>query len=87
MKTWLPACVLVGLFGALGLGCGGDDDADLEDRICRKADECNVLEVSFQDCSDEIHMCTDELVSSERSDWNVQIEDCLQLSNCNNFAA
>ena len=76
---------------------GSDSDTDTdgdsggqaapESDICDRADECNLLEagISSMDCSDELEMCTDDLISSEKSDWTIEVETCLEFSNCKNF--
>jgi hypothetical protein len=58
-----------------------------EHELCARADECNVLEpgTSVQDCTDLEVMCTDELISSAYTDWNAEVEACLELANCQNF--
>ncbi len=64
---------------------GGGGNA--EDDACARANECNLLEagVSAMDCADENRQCTQDLLSSEYSDWTKEVEDCLEFANCKNF--
>ena len=91
MWTRKLTCVLV-LGGLVLSACGGDDDdgegsGGIESRMCAKADECNILEagVSAQDCTDTLSMCTADLVTSARTDWENAAEECLEMQNCENF--
>lgn len=58
-----------------------------EQSLCEKTDECNLLMpgTSVQDCSDLVGMCTGELLSSQYADWENEVADCLEFSNCQNF--
>lgn len=69
-------------------GTGGNQSAP-EDDICERADECNLLEagVSAMDCADELRMCTDDLITSEKNDWEIEVKACMEFSNCKNFQA
>ena len=85
MKTWKFYVVLGFAVGAF-VGC--DKEESNEKRLCKKIDECNLLgaAVSVQDCTDIVSMCTSQLVSSAKADWDGAAEGCLSLSNCVNFA-
>ena len=79
----------LGLTGsAISSGCDGDDDeAPVTERACERFDECNFLEagVAVADCYDSLDMCVGDLVTSQRQDWEREMETCLQNANCNNF--
>lgn len=68
-----------------GLVVGGC--ASVEQRFCDRADECNMLPagLSADECTDRTIKCTDNLTSSERSDWESLTSDCLDLKSCTNF--
>lgn len=81
-------------------GGGGNDDGDdgssadsdggqnsPEASLCERSDECNVLMpgISVQDCTDLEVMCTDDLITSAKQDWTAEVEECLELANCQNF--
>jgi len=82
-------CVILAVMAAspLAISCDKDEEPPVEDRLCERFDECTLLDagVSVQDCIDNVSNCTDELVSSDRTDWNREIEECLENSNCVNF--
>jgi hypothetical protein len=60
-----------------------------EQLLCDRADECNLMAmgVSVQDCVDLQTMCTDELLTSQKTDWENLLGDCLELANCMNYSS
>ena len=76
---------LVGLLFALPVGC--DEEPPIERRLCERFDACNFFGagVDIDDCTDVMTMCTGDLVSSVRSDWERDAEVALGNANCVNF--
>lgn len=74
---------------AVALACSGlvVGCASTEQRFCQRADECNILPagLSADECTDQYTKCTDDLTSSERTDWDKGTSDCLELQSCTNF--
>jgi len=66
------------------VACGGGDPVDdtVAD-LCTRLDDCNYLEgISVQECIDNRTTCVGTLNESQREDWVVLMEDCLQLQSC-----
>jgi hypothetical protein len=78
---------LVGLLFALPIGC--DEEPPIERRLCERFDGCNFFAagLSVDDCTDIMEMCTGDLLSSVRSDWERGAERALENANCVNFLA
>jgi hypothetical protein len=78
---------LAGLLFALPVGC--DEEPPIERRLCERFDSCNFFGpgVDVDDCTDVMTMCTGDLVSSVRSDWERGAERALENANCVNFLA
>jgi hypothetical protein len=78
-------------FAGFALGCGGDDKSDpppsVSAQLCAKAGACNFLPpgTSVQDCTDSTQLCVNGLTSSERTDWNNAVTQCVAMANCTNF--
>lgn len=79
--------VLLLAAGLAVVGCG-DDKGGVVEQVVDRFDTCNLLEpgVSRTDTLEELEMCLDGLVTSQRTDWTSAAKDCLKLSNCGNFA-
>jgi hypothetical protein len=72
---------------ALGGFVGCEQEEEIEARLCQRLDECNYFGpgVSVDDCTDVMTMCSDSLVTSQRTDWSNATEDALEMANCDNF--
>lgn len=59
-----------------------------EQLLCERADECNLMAmgISVMDCVDLQTMCTDDLLTSQKTDWENLLGDCLDLANCMNYS-
>jgi hypothetical protein len=64
--------------------CGVDplDDSSSAEDLCVRADECNALNGSVQECIENFNRCTGQLTSSQRADWERQVDDCLGYESC-----
>jgi hypothetical protein len=64
-----------------------DEEPPVERRLCERFDQCNFFGagIDVSDCTDIVTMCTDSLLSSERSDWARTAERALENRNCMNF--
>jgi hypothetical protein len=87
MRRLLVHC-FIGLSIGFYVGCESDEDeASKEQQLCERLWECGLMTggYSVQDCTDIILQCTDQLLTSERTDWNNDANACLGYANCGNF--
>jgi hypothetical protein len=65
-------------------GCGGDTfgGGSTTEALCKRADECNALNGSVQECVEAFDRCTGEMTPSERADWEHAVEECLEYDSC-----
>jgi hypothetical protein len=54
---------------------------------CDRLEECNLLQGSKDECSENVDNQLDNLSSAARSDCEDAINECLDLSSCGNFSA
>jgi len=82
----IAAGLVSGMMVATACDPGGDAESS-EAAFCRRYDECNYIPPgdSLQDCTDSIRLCTRDLVTSARTDWQDRVDECLALANCENF--
>jgi hypothetical protein len=64
--------------GGEGFGGGGSPAEDL----CVRADECNALDGSVQECIEYFESCTGDMTPSQRADWEHGVEQCLGYNSC-----
>ena len=86
LKTPL-LCTLVGLvLSSFATACD-PEDAPTQQRLCERFDACNYFSagVSVEDCTDVMTLCTDDLLSSQRADWQRDADRALENANCGNF--
>jgi hypothetical protein len=76
-KLSIPILLVLG-----ATGCPAISGSTTAEDLCVRADDCNLLETSVQECIEYMDRCTDDLTPSQRSDWERQIEDCLGYDSC-----
>lgn len=67
---------------AASAGCGAAGGGGVIDDLCDRADECNILGTSKDECIEYMDQCTGELTPSQRAEWEHAIEDCLDHPTC-----
>lgn len=67
---------------ALG-GCpSGDGPSNTVEDLCYRADECNYLNTSVEECISDRQFCLDQLPESYQADWADMIQECLDRQSC-----
>ncbi len=80
LKKVLVTVATVAFMSAIFGGCNRAKN------YCERADECNVLiGSSVDECTENMESCLDDLTSSEESDWEDDIDECLEHSGCDRF--
>lgn len=64
-----------------------EEEVPVQRQLCDRFDECNYFAAgtSVADCTDVLTMCSDDLLTSERTDWERAASDALENANCTNF--
>lgn len=80
-------CLRLAVAVALVLGACSEPDAVTQ--LCNRAQDCNALPSgsSVQDCIDQENRCVGQLTSSEASDWDRMVGDCLENDSCSLFGS
>ncbi len=83
LKT-LGTMAAVGLvaIGVSGCGSGGDD---VVTNVCDKAQSCNALTGSLQECKDNLNKVLSNETSAARADTETSAKQCLAFQSCDNF--
>ena len=69
------------LLALLLAGCGAP-----EANLCDRLDECNALaDMSINECTEVWTDALEDMSSAQASDCEAQLQDCLDLSSCDNF--
>jgi hypothetical protein len=64
---------------ALVAGCG---EPGIVEQMCQRADECNALPSSVSECQEYLNRCTEDLLPSQREEWEYEIQQCLDRPTC-----
>lgn len=59
-------------------------DSELQ-QFCERADECNYLGTSVDECIDNLEAQRDRLPPSDRGELDLAVQDCLDHPSCNGF--
>ncbi len=74
-RRWIVMIALV--------GC---DSASKTEEFCNRADSCNLLQGSVEECVDDLDTLLDDLSKSQREELLYQVQMCLDRPSCNGFA-
>ena len=73
-KLIVIVCVLV--------GC---DSASKTEEFCERADSCNILNNSVEECVEELDTALDQLSPSRREEVLYEVQRCLERPSCGGF--
>ena len=82
LKT-LGTMVAVALIAIGASGCDGGDD--LATKFCNKAQSCNDLVGSLQECKETLNKALDSETSAQRADDEKLLNQCIAMQACANF--
>jgi hypothetical protein len=54
-------------------------------QFCERADECNALNTSVQECVDNLESQRDQLTPSSQGELDLQVQMCLDHPSCDGF--
>ncbi len=63
--------------------CTSDPIAD----ACKRADDCNALNGSIQECTDNYESALNQLPQSQQDEFRHEINDCLDHPSCSAFVS
>lgn len=64
---------------------GGCTSSSLTEEYCERADHCNALVNSVDECIDTIDTALDRLSSSQRDELKHEVRECLDHPSCTGF--
>ena len=65
----------------------GCDSASKTEEFCNRADSCNVLSGSVEECVEELDVLLDDLPASDREEVLYAVQKCLDRPSCSGFAS
>lgn len=74
---------LIVLVLSITSACTSDPVAD----ACQRADQCNALNGSVEECTDNFTTALDRLSSSDQDEYRHAIQDCLDHPSCGGFVS
>lgn len=90
-RDLLLAIALLGL-GTVSLGCTDSSRIDREpcpedqqcvEELCRELVRCRIFHQTNQAyCEFTTSSCVEDLTENERSNWYLEVRECLRLSDC-----
>jgi hypothetical protein len=57
------------------------------DDFCKRADSCNFLKTSVDECAKTIDSALDDLPDAYREDAESRLQDCIERPSCSDFAS
>jgi len=68
---------------AITSACASDPVAD----ACKRADDCNALTGSIQECTENFDSALNQLPQSQQEEYRHAIDDCLTHPSCSAFVS
>lgn len=75
---------LIMIASLLFAACGS---ASKTEEFCERADSCNILGGSVEECVEELDNALDDLTSSQREEVMFEVQKCLDRPSCDGFAS
>jgi hypothetical protein len=69
------------------IALAGCDSASKTEEFCSRADSCNVLSGSVEECIEDLDVLLDDLPSSDREEVLYEVQKCLDRPSCSGFAS
>ena len=66
---------------------GCPDPASKTEELCERADSCNILNGSVEECVDELDTVLDDLSDARRDELMFDVQQCLDRPSCGGFAS
>jgi hypothetical protein len=63
------------------------DSSSKTEEFCRRADTCNILNGSVEECVEELDTALGDLPSSQRDELMYEVQQCLDRPSCNGFSS
>jgi hypothetical protein len=76
--------IVILLAGALA-GC--PSSASKTEEFCERADSCNILKGSVEECVDELDTVLDDLSDAQRDELMYDVQQCLDRPSCGGFSS
>ena len=67
---------------ALLAGC---DSASKTEEFCNRAETCNLLRNSVEECVEDLDAALDDLPESDREELLYEVQECLDRPSCSGF--
>ena len=61
------------------------DSASKTDEFCSRADSCNILQNSVEECVEDLDALLDDLPASDREEVLYEVQECLDRPSCSGF--
>ena len=75
------------LFIVAALTAVGCDSSSKTEEFCRRADSCNRLAGSVEECVEELDVLLDDLPPNKRDELMYDVQQCLDRPSCDGFAS
>jgi hypothetical protein len=62
------------------------DSASKTEEFCDRADSCNLLKGSVEECVEDLDSALEDLPRSKREELLYDVQECLDRPSCNGFA-
>jgi hypothetical protein len=56
------------------------------EEFCKRAQDCNILETSVDECIDNLERQRDDLSSAQQGEIDLSVKQCLDHPSCDGFA-
>lgn len=63
----------------------GCDEASKTEEFCNRADSCNILDNSVEECVEDLDALLDDLPASDREEVLFAVQQCLDRPSCSGF--
>jgi hypothetical protein len=67
---------------SIGSGCGQGTPIE---QFCRRAQDCNLLSTSVDECIDSLDQSRAQLTSADQGELDLSLQDCLDHPSCDGF--
>lgn len=61
------------------------DSSSKTEEFCKRADSCNILSRSVEECVDELDTALDDLTDAQREELMFDVQQCLDRPSCGGF--
>jgi hypothetical protein len=83
MRIWIAITIII-TFAAAAAGCAS---SSVTEEYCNRADSCNILARSVEECIQDSDSTLAALPQNQRDEVEFEIKQCLDRPSCDGFHA